>query len=300
MKNFTLTPRVAGFFFGGAAAVSYGLNPFFGIPLYDEGLKPLSVLFYRFTFAAVLLAIVMFCRKESFKLPKEYWLHTCGAGIMLGLTCLFWFLSFKIMDSGIAATILFSYPVMVALIMFTFYRERLNFKTICGIITAIAGILLLCQPGNGCKVNLEGIIYILLSALTYAVYIVGVKQSRLVKLPPATLTFYALLFAVPIFLIPLRMGADLQMLHSLKTILYTLGLALIPSLCAFLFTALAIHRIGPTRAAVMGALEPVTALTAGIFCFNEPMTWKVLLGIIVIISAVTVVIKGSEKAPQQP
>ena len=294
----SLSGRSAGFIFASLAAITYGMNPFFGIPLYREGLDPLSVLFYRFFFAALLMGSVMLCRKESFKLPLRCLPHAMGAGVMLGLTCLFWFLTFKIMDSGIAATILFVYPVMVALIMFCFFRERLNKATVVGIVLAISGVVLLCQPGNGSRINAGGIIYILLSALTYAVYIAGVKQSRLSELAPGTLTFYALLFAVPVFLIPLRMGIDLQMLPSCSAFFYAAGLAFFPSLCAFLFTALAVHRIGPTQTSVMGALEPVTALLIGVFFFKEAMSLKLLLGIGIILTAVTVVICCNAKHKQ--
>ena len=291
-----MTPsKAAGIIFGIFAAITYGMNPFFGIPLYEEGMTPLSVLFYRFSFAAVLMGGVLLIKKESFRLPLRCLLHTAAAGILLGLTCLFWFLTFRIMDSGIAATILFVYPVMVALIMFFFYRERLTLSTLGGMLMAIAGVVILCQPGSGSKVNIEGLIYILLSALTYAIYIVGVKQSRLRELAPGTLTFYALLFSIPVFLVPLRFGADLQMLSSCKMIVNAVGLALFPSLCAFLFTALAVHRIGPTQTSVMGALEPVTAVTIGVFFFHENMTWKLILGIAIILAAVTFVICGNAK-----
>ena len=293
--DFMIPRRAAGVIFGILAAITYGMNPFFGIPLYQEGLTPLSVLFYRFSFASVLMGGVLLLRKESFRLPLKYLPHTIGAGILLGLTCLFWFLTFRIMDSGIAATILFIYPVMVALIMFFFYRERLKLSTLGGIIMAITGVVILCQPGSGSKVNIEGLIYILLSALTYAIYIVAVKQSRLRELTPGTLTFYALLFSIIVFLIPLRFGADLQMLSSCKMIVNAVGLALFPSLCAFLFTALAVHRIGPTQTSIMGALEPVTAVTIGVFFFHENMTWKLILGIIIILAAVSLVICGNAK-----
>lgn len=288
--------KAAGTVFGILAAVTYGMNPFFGIPLYNEGIEPLSVLFYRFFFAALLMGGVLLLQKKSFRLPFYYLWHTMAAGVLLALTCLFWFLTFRIMDSGIAATILFVYPVMVALIMFIFYKERLGLSTVTGIILAIAGVIILCQPGSGSRISTAGLVYILLSALTYAVYIVGVKQSRLRELAPETLTFYTLLFSIPVFLVPLRLGADLQMLHSWKALANAAGLALFPSLCAFLFTALAVHRIGPTRTSIMGALEPVTAVTIGIFFFHENMTWKLLLGILVILGAVTLVI-CSKTAP---
>ena len=300
MKKFSFSDKTIGIIFASLAAITFGMNPFFGIPLYQEGLLPLSVLFYRFTFATVLIAGVMLLRKESFKLPLHYLPHSIVAGILLALTCLFWFLTFRIMDSGIAATILFIYPVMVAIIMLIFYKERLNFLTLIGILTAIGGVAMLCQPGNGGNVNLRGIIYILLSALAYAIYIVGLKKSKLRELPDSTLTFYALLFSIPTFLIPLRMGLDLQMLPSWKAWGNAIGLGIFPSLCSFLFTALAVRRIGPTSVAVLGALEPVTAVLIGAAFFHEVMNWKIILGIIIILSAVSIVICGQEKsAPEE-
>jgi drug/metabolite transporter (DMT)-like permease len=43
----------------------------------------------------------------------------------------------------------------------------------------------------------------------------------------------------------------------------------------------------------MGALEPVTALLIGVFCFNETMTGKLFLGIAIILGAVTLVIMSN-------
>jgi drug/metabolite transporter (DMT)-like permease len=203
------------------------------------------------------------------------------------------------MDSGIAATILFIYPVMVAAIMLIFYKERISLLTAAGIAAAIGGVILLCQPGAGGNVNLRGIIYILLSALAYSIYIVGIQKSRIRELADSTLTFYALLFSIPVFLIPLRMGLDLQMLPSLKAWGNAIGLGLFPSLCSFLFTALAVRRIGPTSVAVLGALEPVTAVLIGATFFHEVMNWKIILGIIIILSAVSIVICGQEKSAQE-
>ena len=58
--------KIFGFFCAVAAAVTFGLNPLFGLKLYENGLTPPTVLFYRFLFGSILLAIVMFCRKQSF------------------------------------------------------------------------------------------------------------------------------------------------------------------------------------------------------------------------------------------
>ena len=135
----------------------------------------------------------------------------------------------------------------------------------------------------------------MLSALTYALYLVGVKNSRLKELAPDTLTFYAMCGSVVIFLIPLRMGVDLQPLPSVKAWMNVLGLALFPSLCSFLFAALAIRRIGPTTTAILGALEPVTAVLIGIFFFKEKISFLSFTGIVMILLAVIIVITGKNQ-----
>lgn len=293
-----ISSRTMGFACAALAAVTYGMNPFFGIPLYGEGLTPLSVLFYRFSFAALLMGIWGILCRKSFVLPRRYWAHTFCGGILLGLTCLFWFLTFRIMDSGISATILFIYPVMVAGIMFLLYKEKISRKTLLGTVIALTGVVVLCQPGSGSKVHPAGLVYILLSALSYAIYIVAVKKSRLRELQPELLTFYALLFAIPVFLVPLRLGVDLQGIPSWKALFNALGLGLFPSLLSFLLTAVAVKHIGPTQTSVLGALEPVTAVLIGAFFFHEAMSVQTCAGIVMILAAVTVIIWRKNEMPE--
>ncbi len=286
-----------GFICASIAAITYGLNPFFGIPLYQEGLTPYSVLFYRFSIAAVLMGIVTALRKSSFILPRDCRIPAAFAGILMALTCIFWFLAFKIMDSGISAALLFVYPVMVSLIMTLFFKEKFSPAISAGMLLAISGAVMICYPGSGAKVNTAGIIYIMLSALTYAIYIVMVKTTRLRGISPETLTFYAMLFSLPVFLVFLRGGTDLQMLPSLKAFANAVCLAIFPSMLSFLMAAVAIRHIGPTRTAILGALEPVTAVTAGVCFFNETMTIKLAAGVAIILIAVIIVICSNKNSP---
>ncbi len=291
--------KFVGIFCAAIAAVTYGMNPFFGLPLYQEGLSPFSVLFYRFFLAAILMGIVTALRKSSFFLPRECRIPAAAAGVIMALTCAFWFLTFRIMDSGISAALLFVYPVMVALIMAIFFKEKPGKAIIAGIILAVAGAVIICYPGSGAKINAPGLIYIMLSALTYAVYIVMVRKSSLHKLAPETLTFYAMLFSLPVFLIFLRGGADLQMLPSLKALGNALGLALFPSVLSFLMAAVAIRKIGATPTAIFGALEPVTAVFIGVCIFHEAITVKIVAGVTLILAAVVIVICSTSSTKQK-
>ena len=290
--------KFVGIFCAAIAAVTYGMNPFFGLPLYQEGLSPFSVLFYRFFLAAILMGIVTALRKSSFFLPRECRIPAAAAGVIMALTCAFWFLTFRIMDSGISAALLFVYPVMVALIMAIFFKEKPGKAIIAGIILAVAGAVIICYPGSGAKINTPGLIYIMLSALTYAVYIVMVRKSSLHKLAPETLTFYAMLFSLPVFLLFLRGGADLQMLPSLKALGNALGLALFPSVLSFLMAAVAIRNICATPTAIFGALEPVNAVFIGVCIFHEAITVKIVAGVTLILAVVVIVI-CSTSSPKQ-
>jgi drug/metabolite transporter (DMT)-like permease len=168
--------------------------------------------------------------------------------------------------------------------------------TIIGMGAAIVGIALLSLGNAGGKFSITGLILVLLSALSYAIYMVQVKVTSLHKLPPLTLTFYAIASGIPVFLIALRGGIDLQKLPGLAGGAYALGVAVLPTVLSFLFMAIAIKYIGPTKTAIMGALEPVTALLIGITVFGETLSLRQFIGVIVILLAVSLVI--SAKPPR--
>ena len=52
------------------------------------------------------------------------------------------------------------------------------------------------------------------------------------------------------------------------------------------------HYIGSTSTAILGALEPVTALFFGVLLFHEKLTPRLMVGILMIITAVTLIIIG--------
>ena len=72
-----------------------------------------------------------------------------------------------------------------------------------------------------------------------------------------------------------------------------LCLAIFPTAISFLCTTQAIQYIGSTPTAILGALEPLTAVFFGILVFGEVMTPRLALGITLIICAVSIIIGGS-------
>ena len=158
-----------------------------------------------------------------------------------------------------------------------------------GMVTAIFGVIFLCQTGSG-NVNIPGIAYVLLSALAYSLYMVFIKASNLKELNDDILTFYSMLFSLPVFLIPLRFGATLEVIPNYRALFFCLALAFLPSMISYWLTAVAIKYVGPTKTSVLGALEPATAVIFGVAVFNEEMNFRLAFGIFLIVASVIVVI----------
>lgn len=209
-----MNDKFKGLIYGAVAAATYGMNPLFALPLYKEGLTADSVLFYRYALAVAMLGITMLIRKTPFAVSGKMLLLLFAGGLLTGFSSLFLFLSYNYMGAGIASTILFVYPVMVAVIMAVCFHEKVTPATIFSIVLALTGIALLYKGEDGATLSTKGVVFVLLSALTYAVYMVAVKQTKLREVPGMPLTFYVLLFGVPVFFLRLRCGIDLQTIPS--------------------------------------------------------------------------------------
>lgn len=277
---------------GIGAAVCYGMNPLGAKFLYAAGLTPDSVLFYRYLFAALLLGGFLLVKRESLRVTLKEALVLGALGVLFAISSLTFFESFELMDTGLACTLLFVYPVMVALIMALCFHERLRWMSILAIALGLGGVLLLCRTSGGESQGL-GILLVMISSLAYALYIVVVNRAKL-ALSASKLTFYVMAVCIPCVFIHLGVSGAFvpQALTSAPMVGWALMLALVPTVFSLVLMALAVRLIGSTPTAVMGALEPVTAVLIGITLFGESLTGRLLVGIGLILSAVTLIVLG--------
>ncbi len=289
MKN-----SIKGYALGIIAAASYGTNPLFAIPLYGAGLTPDSVLFLRYLVALPVVAAMILLRGRGFRVTRRELLTLVVLGLLVAVSSLTLFMSYNYMDVGIASTILFVYPIMVAVIMAAVYKEKAGWMTIVCIALATVGIGLLMGNPDGGFVSITGTILVVASALTYAVYIVAVNKTSLAKVATLTVTFYVLLFGLSLFLVRLLASGQplFPTLPDWKLWGCVAGLAIFPTALSFGCTNGAIQSIGSTPTAILGAFEPVTAVIIGGFAFGEVLTPRIICGLVMIIVAVILVIAG--------
>lgn len=288
-----MNTKAKGYLLGVVAAATYGMNPLFALPLYEDGMDTDSVLFFRYLFAIPLLGIMLKARGRDFKLHRREIVPLIALGLLVALSSLALFLSYNYMQAGIASTLLFVYPIFVALIMAFGFREKLSLQTVLCILLALGGIGLLYKTADGATLNLTGTILVMVSALSYAVYIIGVNRPVLQSVATLKVTFYVLLFGLSLFLVRLDFGTAVMLPAKWYLWGNLVALAVFPTAISFLCTTGAIQYIGSTPTAILGALEPVTAVFFGVTIFGESLTPRTGVGILLIILAVSFIVAGN-------
>jgi len=287
-----------GIVFAIAAAVSYGMNPLFAVPLYGLGFSPDGVLFFRYCGAAVLLGLWCMCRGKSFRLSLPELCWTTLAGLLFAVSSLTLFAAYLKMDAGIASTLLFVYPVIVAVIMATCFHERLSWITGFCIALSFFGIVLLGRNSGGQIENAVGVVLVMVSAISYALYLIAVNRSCMRSMSAEKLTFYVLLSGAIFFFVRLRYGWAIHGDFCLKAWYNIAGLVLVCAILSMVCTNLALQTVGPTVIAILGALEPVTAVFIGVTVLGEVLTGRILLGISLILAAVILIsLKNTVRFP---
>lgn len=282
--------KVKGFAAGVVAAVCYGTNPLGALPLYAEGVSTGSVLFYRYALALLIFALMMAYRGESFRVKWGHAIRFLCLGSFFAFSSVTLFLSFLYMEAGVASTLLFVYPIMTAVLMTAFFHEHITWQTALAILLALLGVALLYRGGGGVVLNATGFSLVMVSSLLYATYIVSVNRWQ-TDMSPLKFTFYVTLAGLLCVLVFIWFsGESLQWLQSAKQWGCAVQLALLPTVLSLFFMNISINAIGSTPAAIMGALEPVTAVVIGVLVFHESFTLRLAVGIVLILLGVTLVV----------
>lgn len=280
------------------ASMTFGLIPLFTLPLLATGLAFNSLLFYRLFFAAVALAIYMGVRKKSFKVswndvPLLMILSACYTA------CSFFLLwGYQYISSGLATSLHFLYPVFVTIAMICFFGEKKSLGTGLSIFLAITGVMMLSSGDKELVISIFGITIILISAVWYAIYLVATNRSRASGMDVVLFTFCVLLFGAGFLAIYAAATSSFQMVPFTGNAWFNIiALALIPTMISNLALVDALHRVGSTITAVLGALEPLTAVCIGVFVFHEPFTQKIAYAIACIVASVLIIIVSRQMKP---
>lgn len=288
---------VMGYAAGIVTGVTYGLNPLFAKPLMQAGVPVDTMLSFRYLLAVAILGMWLLFRHESFRVNAAQFVRLCILGVLFGFSSLLLFLSYNYIPAGLATTIVFLYPILVAIIM-VFLKVYPTLQVWLSIVLTFIGVLVLSRPSGGVSFSVAGLLLAGGSALAYAMYLVIVNRSRRLRtVSNHVLTFFALLIGSLLFVIrSLFSGEDfMQGVGGWYCWMNLVGLAVFPTLVSLLTLAVATRLIGATRTSVLGVFEPVTAIAVGSLFFGESLTLNVIVGICITLFAVTFMVLSDKK-----
>lgn len=289
-----LSDKVKGYICGMVSGATYGMIPLFSLPVLNEGLGFDSLLFYRYLMAAAVMALIQVVRRRSLAISLRDFPLVLLLGVLFAFSSVFMFMAFDYMPTGLVSTMYFVYPVITALIMSLFFKERMTWSRVLSLVLALAGIAMLYVSDGEERISLFGVGLTFAAALVYALYIVITNKSRIRRMSSSTLAFWSLAIGAVVFFLRADCGMALQAVPSVKSWGLILMLAIVPTVVSCTALVLSIRYVGSTVTSILGASEPVTAVLCGTLVFAEPMSWRIFFGIVVIIVAVLVLVAGDE------
>ena len=156
---------IVGYPAGVITGITYGLNPLFAVPLMSRGATIESILFFRYGFAVVLLGLFLMLSRQSFKLSGKQ----AGVLLILGLLyttsslCLFG--AYNYIASGLATTLIFVYPVLVAIIM-VFLGVVPSWPVWLAIGATLGGVMIMTYGGGEESLKVTYLCFICLQAMS--------------------------------------------------------------------------------------------------------------------------------------
>ena len=278
---------VKGYLCAFISAFTYGLIPLFMIPIKkEESFSVDTTLFYRFLIASGAIVFFLFYQKERLRISFREMLIMSLLGLLYALSAEFLFLAYDYLSPGIASTIFFSYPIIVALILILFYKEKLTLPTLLSLLLVVAGVGVLSIK-KGEALNYIGLGISLLGALVYALYILIVNKVR-IESSGVKISFYSMLFSSLYFLVK-----SLLLKESITISSWALAgdltlFAIITTSLSLVTLVYAVRYIGSTPTAIMGAFEPIVAVLISVGLFGEQLTPSLVIGGMVIITGVLI------------
>ena len=292
--------RLNGIFYAAISSASFGFSPLFSLALIAAGLTNFDILSYRWGIAALVLMTYAFFKKKTLRLGSfdEVW-KVVLLSALRAITSITLLIGYANISSGIAATINFMYPVIVAICMMIFFGEKKGVVDIISIGASIFGVYLLA---SGDSIVVEGgntglgLACSIISAFSFAAYYIIMKQVKADKIEVVKFTTWIMMLSALYFIAcAFIFEGSLTLVTEGWNWMNMLGLGLWATMVSSITGVKAIRRIGPTQTSILGALQPVTAVGLGVLFLGEHLYMRSVIGVALILISVSVVVMHQKK-----
>ncbi len=268
---------------------------------YAYEIDSLSLLLLRMIFALPFYLVIAFWKpplqvKEIKK--KDYlWVFVFG---FFGyyLASFFDFIGLQYLKAGLERIILFCYPTIVVLFSWIFFRKRVNSTTVWAILITYfgVGVIFWTEIAITGEQVLWGGFLILLSAITYASYLVG-SGWLIPKFGVLAFTSYAMLVATFCIIIHYIVSGNSNVLSFAPEVYWlSAGMAIFATVLPSFLVSAAISRLGASTFSIFGSLGPMATILLAFIFLDEKISPLQIAGMLVVLIGVSMVSKKSPKS----
>lgn len=286
--------QVSGFLFAIAGTMLFSLKSIFIKLAYMEGIDTTTLMFLRMSIAfPFYIMVLMYALKTRPEKAAQLNKNNIAATISLGffgyyLASYLDFESLQYISAQLERLVLFTYPIIVAILSWIIFREKITIKIFFSMVLSYAGVgfLFFNEAGTGNDNLVLGTALVAGAAFFFSLYVVFSKAliSKLGSLiftsiaMSTALVFIVTQFAATRELIDLEVSPRIWFLSFLLAIFCTL----IPSF----LTAEAINRIGATKMSITGSIGPVFTIFVAVVFLGEHFGWEHIVGLCLVLIGV--------------
>lgn len=268
------------------SGICFGFLGVFGKLSFQKGLSVGELLTYRFTLAALLLGLgLAFIRPSWLRIDFKQLCVSLALGVFgYAIFSSLYFLSIQGITVGLAALLLFTFPLFVNLGEWLFLKHKLTRSQLISMLLSFLGLCLLVY-GDWSIQNRLSVLYGLGASITYATYVLvsGVVQKQV---RPLTSSFYVIVGA----------GAMLGLIHQPSFQIFSsnqadkwwliIGISIICTIAPITLFLSGLQKMKSSEASLVVMIEPVVATLAGMVFFQESLSFIQSLGAALILSAI--------------
>jgi drug/metabolite transporter (DMT)-like permease len=294
--GFGWTPERIGAALCLAAAASFALQPLLVKLAFDSGASVVSVGTLRFALAAAVLAAL--ARRSLAVAPLRILLPPFVLGLTLyGLETGLFFASLERIDVSLASLLMCSYPAIVVAGAVLLGRERASRRRAVALVVALTGVLLALAGGVGGALDPLGIGLALAASVIYASYVL-VSDRLLGTTEPLVLATMLCAGAATAFALGGAATGSLAVAVPPRALLLVAAIAFVATVLPIAAFLGGVRRLGPSRATILGTVEPPLTIGLSAVVFGERLTPVQLLGAVLVVSAVVIVQARVRTRPQ--
>lgn len=281
------------------SALGFGLLPIFAIFAYREGANVNTLLFLRFTFAALFLFAYLAATKQRLTVSRRQLaaLFVLG-GVLYSAQSSLYFSSLRYIPAALTSLLLYTYPFFVALLASVVDKEKLTRDNLLAATLGLAGLVFVLGASPA-AVDGTGVAMALAAAVVYSAYLV--IGTRVVKeLSPLLTSAFVAGWAALSMLAAGTAGGALDFALSPVAWLAVGGIVAFATVMAMFTLFCGLDLIGPTRSSILSMVEPLITFAFSALCFGDRLTVLQLAGGAAVLAGAAMVVLSRASGGAKP